>query len=34
MAALGPYGVVLKERLVEHDSEPTLQDLREALVAV
>ena len=29
----GPYGVVLKERLVEHDGEPTLQDLREALVA-
>ena len=29
----GPYGVVLKERHVEHTSEPTLQDLREALVA-
>ena len=27
----GPYRVVLKERLVDHPSEPTLQDLREAL---
>ena len=30
----GPYGVVLKEQHVEHTGEPTLQDLREALVAV
>ena len=29
----GPYRVVLKERHVEHTREPTLQDLREALVA-
>src|SRR5215211_4231090 len=29
----GPYGVVLTEWQVEHTSEPTLQDLREALVA-
>jgi 3-(3-hydroxy-phenyl)propionate hydroxylase len=29
----GPYGVVLREREVEHTGEPTLQDLREALVA-
>jgi 2-polyprenyl-6-methoxyphenol hydroxylase-like FAD-dependent oxidoreductase len=29
----GPYGIVLRERQVEHTSEPTLQDLREALVA-
>ncbi|MEY2568468.1 MAG: 3-(3-hydroxy-phenyl)propionate hydroxylase [Actinomycetota bacterium] len=28
----GPYGVVLKERDVEHTSEPTLQDLRAALI--
>ena len=28
----GPYGVVLKERDVEHVNEPTLEDLREALV--
>ncbi len=28
----GPYRVVLTEQLVEHNSEPTLQDLREALV--
>jgi 2-polyprenyl-6-methoxyphenol hydroxylase-like FAD-dependent oxidoreductase len=28
----GPYGVVLLEKQVEHTSEPTLQDLREALV--
>jgi 2-polyprenyl-6-methoxyphenol hydroxylase-like FAD-dependent oxidoreductase len=28
----GPYGVVLKEREVEHTDQPTLQDLREALV--
>jgi 3-(3-hydroxy-phenyl)propionate hydroxylase len=28
----GPYGVVLLEKHVEHSSEPTLQDLREALV--
>ncbi len=27
----GPYRVVLKERLVDHPSGPTLQDLREAL---
>src|SRR5215208_3278164 len=27
----GPYRVVLTEKLVEHTSEPTLQDLREAL---
>ncbi|MBI2704862.1 MAG: FAD-dependent monooxygenase [Actinobacteria bacterium] len=30
----GPYGVVLRERDVEHDSDPTFDDLREALVAV
>ena len=29
----GRVGVVLKERHVEHASEPTLQDLREALIA-
>jgi 3-(3-hydroxy-phenyl)propionate hydroxylase len=29
----GPFRVVLKEQQVEHASEPTLQDLREALVA-
>ena len=29
----GPFGVVLRERQVEHTGEPTLQDLREALVA-
>src|SRR4051812_28188263 len=29
----GPYRVVLKERQVEHAREPTLQDLRDALVA-
>ena len=29
----GPYGVVLKEQDVEHTSEPTLQDLREELIA-
>ena len=28
----GPYGVVLKEQQVEHAGEPTLEDLREALV--
>jgi 3-(3-hydroxy-phenyl)propionate hydroxylase len=28
----GPFGVVLKERDLEHKDEPTLQDLREALV--
>ena len=28
----GPYGVVLREQQVDHTSEPTLQDLREALV--
>jgi 2-polyprenyl-6-methoxyphenol hydroxylase-like FAD-dependent oxidoreductase len=28
-----PYGVVLKEQHVEHTREPTLQDLRDALVA-
>ena len=28
----GPFGVVLKEQQVEHTSEPTLQDLREALI--
>jgi 3-(3-hydroxy-phenyl)propionate hydroxylase len=30
----GPYGVVLRERLVTHASDPTLADLRDALVAV
>ncbi|HEV2760476.1 MAG TPA: FAD-dependent monooxygenase [Acidimicrobiales bacterium] len=30
----GPYGVVLRERHVDHTSEPTLQGLSEALVAV
>ena len=30
----GPFGVVLKEQQVEHTGEPTLPDLREALVAV
>jgi len=29
----GPYGVVLLEKRVEHASEPTLQDLSEALIA-
>jgi 2-polyprenyl-6-methoxyphenol hydroxylase-like FAD-dependent oxidoreductase len=29
----GPFRVVLKERRVDHTGEPTLQDLREALVA-
>ena len=29
----GPFGVVLKEQHVEHTGDPTLQDLREALVA-
>jgi 2-polyprenyl-6-methoxyphenol hydroxylase-like FAD-dependent oxidoreductase len=29
----GPYGVALKERVVGHDSEPSLEDLRETLVA-
>jgi 3-(3-hydroxy-phenyl)propionate hydroxylase len=29
----GPYGVVLKEKEVDHTSEPTLQDLSEALSA-
>ncbi len=28
----GPFGVVLKEQQIEHASEPTLQDLRDALV--
>jgi 2-polyprenyl-6-methoxyphenol hydroxylase-like FAD-dependent oxidoreductase len=28
----GPFGVVLRERHVDHTSEPTLQDLREALL--
>ena len=28
----GPFGVVLKEQQVEHADEPTLQDLRDALV--
>jgi 2-polyprenyl-6-methoxyphenol hydroxylase-like FAD-dependent oxidoreductase len=28
----GPFGVVLRERLVDHTDEPTLEDLREALV--
>ena len=30
----GPYGVVLRERDVEHPDEPTMQDLSEALVSV
>jgi 2-polyprenyl-6-methoxyphenol hydroxylase-like FAD-dependent oxidoreductase len=30
----GPYGVVLREKDVEHDRDPTLDDLRAALVAV
>ncbi len=30
----GPYRVVLTEQHVDHTSEPTLQDLREALIAV
>jgi 2-polyprenyl-6-methoxyphenol hydroxylase-like FAD-dependent oxidoreductase len=30
----GPYGVVLREKDVEHDRDPTLDDLREALIAV
>ena len=29
----GPYGVVLPEEHVDHSSEPTMQDLSEALVA-
>jgi 2-polyprenyl-6-methoxyphenol hydroxylase-like FAD-dependent oxidoreductase len=29
----GPYGVVLRERELDHANEPTLQDLREALIA-
>jgi 3-(3-hydroxy-phenyl)propionate hydroxylase len=29
----GPYGVVLKERRIDHTGEPTLDDLRRALVA-
>jgi 3-(3-hydroxy-phenyl)propionate hydroxylase len=29
----GPYGVVLKEKYVEHTGEPTLGDLSEALIA-
>jgi 3-(3-hydroxy-phenyl)propionate hydroxylase len=29
----GPYRIVLKERDVEHTSEPTVEDLREALVS-
>jgi 3-(3-hydroxy-phenyl)propionate hydroxylase len=29
----GPYRVVLKEQQIEHASEPTMEDLREALVA-
>jgi 3-(3-hydroxy-phenyl)propionate hydroxylase len=29
----GPYGVVVKERRVDHAAEPTLDDLREVLVA-
>ncbi len=28
----GPYGVVLRERHVDHTGEPTLQDLRDALI--
>ena len=30
----GPFGVVLRERRVDHADEPTLSDLRDALVAV
>jgi 2-polyprenyl-6-methoxyphenol hydroxylase-like FAD-dependent oxidoreductase len=30
----GPYGVVLREHDVEHDGDPTLDDLRAALIAV
>ena len=30
----GPYGVVMLEKQVEHTSEPTLQDLKDLLVAV
>ncbi len=30
----GPYRMVVREREIEHDSEPTLDDLRDALVAV
>jgi 3-(3-hydroxy-phenyl)propionate hydroxylase len=33
VAGGGPYGVVIRERQVEHDSEPSMQDLRETLVA-
>jgi 2-polyprenyl-6-methoxyphenol hydroxylase-like FAD-dependent oxidoreductase len=29
----GPYGVTLKEQQIEHTGEPTLQELREALIA-
>ena len=29
----GPLGIVLREKSVEHDGEPTMQDLRDALVA-
>jgi hypothetical protein len=29
----GPYGVVLREKDIEHESDPTLDDLRDALVA-
>jgi 2-polyprenyl-6-methoxyphenol hydroxylase-like FAD-dependent oxidoreductase len=30
----GPYGVVVREQQVGHDREPTLDDLRQALIAV
>jgi 3-(3-hydroxy-phenyl)propionate hydroxylase len=30
----GPFGVVLRERQVDHSGEPDLQDLREALVVI
>jgi 2-polyprenyl-6-methoxyphenol hydroxylase-like FAD-dependent oxidoreductase len=30
----GPFGVVLRERLVEHTGDPSMDELREALVAV
>ncbi|QQS25784.1 MAG: FAD-dependent monooxygenase [Actinomycetota bacterium] len=30
----GPYGVVVRERVVAHDRDPTLDDLSEALIAV
>jgi 2-polyprenyl-6-methoxyphenol hydroxylase-like FAD-dependent oxidoreductase len=29
----GPYGIVLREPTIDHDGEPTLDDLRDALVA-